>query len=50
MGRGGGLGGGGGGGKGGKKKRSWDDEAGIISRILDLVLPDFDEWGIDKKT
>ena len=50
MGRGGGLGGGGGGGKGGKKKRSWDDEGGIISRILDLVLPDFDEWGIEKKT
>lgn len=45
-----GRGGGGGGGKGGKKKRAWDDDAGLLTRMLDYVLPDFDEWGIDKKT
>jgi len=50
MGRGGGFGGGGGGGRGGKKKRSWDDDAGLFMRLLDNFIPDFDEWGIDKKT
>ena len=40
-----GRGGGGGGGKGGKKKRAWDDDAGLLTRMLDYVLPDFDEWG-----
>ena len=45
-----GRGTGGGGDMGGKKKRAWDDDAGILSRLMDLVLPDFDEWGIDKKT
>ena len=45
-----GLGGGGGGGKGGKKKRAWDDDAGFLTRMFDYVLPDFDDWGIDKKT
>ena len=45
-----GRGTGGGGGMGGKKKRAWDDDGGILTRLMDLVLPDFDEWGIDKKT
>ena len=39
-----------GGGGGGKKKRSWDDDAGILVRMIDKILPDFDEWGIEKKT
>jgi hypothetical protein len=39
-----------GGGGGGKKKRSWDDDAGILVRMMDKILPDFDEWGIEKKT
>jgi hypothetical protein len=50
MGRGSGGGSGAGGGSGGKKKRSWDDDAGLLMRLLDNIIPDFDEWGVDKKT
>ena len=53
MGRGGGQGGGSGagsgGGMGGKKKRSWDDDAGFLTRLFDYVLPDWEEWGVDKR-